>query len=65
LAILRNGPLLDINNRTINATRFVNALEKSLENYVMHLRANDFNSETWKNAISKIEDICENCNTSR
>lgn len=60
--ILRKGALLDKRNRTINATKFVNALEKSLDNYIDDLKSKDFNTIIWKNAILKIEDICENCN---
>ena len=36
-------------------------LEKSLENYTNSLKNEDFNSNIWKNAIFKLEDVCENC----
>ena len=62
--ILRKDELLDMSNRTINATKFVKALEKSLENYIKNLRTEDFNSIIWKRALLKIEDICKNCNAS-
>lgn len=57
--------LLDKKNRTINATRFVRALNKSLDNYINTLKNSDFNEKIWKNAIFKIEDVCENCKPSR
>jgi hypothetical protein len=60
--ILRKNALLDKSNRTINATKFVKALEKSLENYIDTLRTMDFNSTIWERALIKIEDVCENCN---
>ena len=60
--ILRKDALLDKANKTINATKFVSALEKSLDNYIDSLKVNDFNTKIWKNAILKIEDVCENCN---
>jgi hypothetical protein len=64
--ILRDdSTLLDNSNRVINAVRFVKALGKALDNYVSNLRENDFNSAIWKNAIFKIEDVCENCKVSR
>lgn len=63
--ILGRNALVDKSNRTINATKFVKALEKSLDNYTKTLRAEDFNSTIWKRALLKIEDVCENCNASR
>lgn len=63
--ILRKDVLLDEKNKTINSTKFVNALGKSLDNYVDNLKTNDFSSKIWKNALFKLEDICENCKSSR
>ncbi|SIO41517.1 hypothetical protein [Chitinophaga niabensis] len=62
--ILRKDSLLDKKNKTVNATKFVLALNKSLGNYIKDLERNDFNSRIWKNAIVKLEDICENCKVS-
>lgn len=59
--IVRSGTLLDKSNRTINATRFVNALEKALDNYINNLKVSDISTTIWKHAILKIEDVCENC----
>jgi len=59
--ILRKGDLLDKKNKAINATKFVRAIDKALNNYINTLRQNDFSSQIWKNAILKIVDICENC----
>lgn len=61
--ILRKDSLLDRKNKTINATKFVSALNKALNNYIEVLKNNDFNSLIWKNAILKLEDVCENCKT--
>src|SRR5258708_9503126 len=60
--ILRKGPLLDKINIAVNATKFVHSLEKSLDNYIESLKATDFNSKIWENALFKIEDVCQNCN---
>lgn len=64
--ILRDDSIiLDKTNRTVNAVRFVEALDKSLDNYVSSLKESDFNSAIWKHAIFKIEDVCENCKVKR
>jgi len=60
--ILRKGPLLDEMHWAINATKFVHSLDGSLDSYVESLKSNDFNSKIWKNALFKIEDVCQNCN---
>lgn len=62
--ILRKGPLLDKNCKTINATKFVSALNRALNSYVELLKRSYFNSPIWKNAILKLEDICDNCEAS-
>lgn len=59
--ILRKDVLLDKTNKTINSTKFVGALNKSLDKYVNELKISDLNSTLWKNAMLKIEDICDNC----
>jgi len=60
--ILKKDALLDKTNKTINATKFVSSLEKSLDKYIQDLKTQDFNSQIWKNAILKLDDICDNCN---
>jgi hypothetical protein len=62
--ILRKNNLLDKTNKEINATKFVKAVEKSLDNYVDSLKANDFDAKIWEKAILKIENVCENCKAS-
>jgi len=62
--ILRKDDLLDKKNKTINATKFVKAIEKSLENYINSLKSNNINDEIWVNALFKIENVCVNCNAS-
>ncbi|WP_417198927.1 hypothetical protein [Bizionia sp.] len=63
--ILRKNSLLDTKNKTINAKKFVEMLEKSLENYTSSLENEDFNSEIWNNAIFKLENVCENCRVTK
>ncbi len=60
--ILLSGQLLDTPNKTINAKKFVEALEKSIKHYRDRLQTEDFTSNIWKHAIVKLEDICNNCN---
>jgi hypothetical protein len=60
--ILRDSsPILDKKERTINAVKFVESLEQALDNYISELKADDCNSTIWKNALIKIQDICDNC----
>lgn len=59
--ILGSGLILDKTERTINARAFVIALENSLENYLNDLRTNTFGSQIWNFAITKLENICDNC----
>lgn len=63
--ILRKDTILDKTEKTINSTKFVDALEKALINYIDSLKANDFSSLIWKHALFKLDDICENCKASR
>lgn len=62
--IRRDGELLNVNERCVNSNKFVRALQKSLKNYINQLRAENFDSKLWKNAIIKLEDICKNCKAS-
>lgn len=53
--------LLDKPNRSINAFSFASKLKKSLEAYRSELRANDWNSQLWKNLREKMKSIIKNC----
>jgi hypothetical protein len=61
--ILRVGDLLDKSERTINADKFVESLNKSLITYIQNLEENDINEAggIWSKAILKINHICKNC----
>jgi hypothetical protein len=59
--ILLKGELLDPTNKTINAELFIEALYKSLKDYLTDLKNQDVNSDLWKYAFLKLDDICENC----
>lgn len=59
--IRRDGELLNIEEKYINSNKFVKALENSLRNYIIRLTEEDINSDIWKKAIFKLEDICNNC----
>lgn len=59
--ILLCGPLLDLNEKSINAELFVFALQKSLERYIDNLRAHGMETTIWLNAFSKLKSICKNC----
>lgn len=56
--IRRNGPLLDKENKTINATRFLNALHDELKCYVASIKKD---SAVYCKAREKLDCICKNC----
>lgn len=61
--IRRNKALLEQAGgiRTINATKFVRALQSALENYRQELRNADWNDEMWVNLRRKMKAVCSNC----
>jgi hypothetical protein len=56
--ILRRGPLLDTNERTINAKKFVELLQKAVADYAIQLQTN---ATLWKNFRNKMNAVCDNC----
>lgn len=56
--ILRKGPLLDMQQRTINARKFVDLLQLAVRDYAKQLQTND---ELWANCCRKMITICSNC----
>lgn len=61
--INRNGNLLEKKTRTINATKFIEALKNELREYTDNLKYEPFQSQKWECAIKKLDNICDNCNT--
>jgi len=59
--ILRKGKLLERKTRTTNATKFIEALKNDLREYTDSLRFELFQSQKWKCAIRKLDNICNNC----
>lgn len=59
--ILLYGQLLNEEERTINAEKFMQSLQAALNNYKEELVTKDFTSVIWKNTLAKLEDICANC----
>jgi len=55
------GPLLNIDDRIINASAFAKALQLSFNSYMAVLRNSALNDGIWRKALIKIEDICRNC----
>lgn len=60
--ILLPGKILDQKTYAIGSRNFLTSLKKSLDNYTNTLRQEEVSSHYWKNAIRKLEDICDNCN---
>lgn len=59
--IVRKGKLLDDLEFSINARLFIQALDKSVNEYLDELSNSDFSSERWGKALSKLKSICDNC----
>nr|WP_165921665.1 hypothetical protein [Sulfuricurvum sp. IAE1] len=59
--IRRKGVLFESSKKTINATRFHNALKNELEDYTNRLRSEPFGGTTWRAALRKLDHICDNC----
>jgi hypothetical protein len=57
--ILRKGSIFDVAEKSINATLFLKTLRSIVEDYVGDLRVQDMHAVCWKNALQKIEYICE------
>jgi hypothetical protein len=58
---LKEAPIFNKAEKTINATKFFNELRKSLEAYRDLLITADWDSEVWVNCRKKISFIIENC----
>lgn len=59
--ILRRGRLLDVEAKTINATRFLRELKKAVVEYGGQLTIDD---ECWNQFKSKMNVVCANCENS-
>ncbi|CSC77315.1 Uncharacterised protein [Vibrio cholerae] len=58
--IRRKGELVDKNEKIINATKFMNALESELNAYLHKLEIEDFTDLVWVNLLKKIDFIASN-----
>ena len=56
--ILRKGPLLDCQNKTINATCLMKQLQSEVQEYAIVLKSDD---TVWENCCKKLQAICSNC----
>lgn len=59
--IVRKGKLFDNHTKKINATRFLDKLEKTLNNYTDDLKNEVWSSKKWQNLIKKLNSIINNC----
>jgi hypothetical protein len=59
--LFNDGRLFDAEEKTINATAFLAALEKCLDKYLQLLRDSKSNQPLWTNAVKKLNFICDNC----
>ena len=63
--IVRSGPLFDTESLKINATKFLNILEKYLKMYRDSLIDNNWNDPIWKNLRKKMDIVIKNCERSK
>jgi hypothetical protein len=61
--IIRSGPVFDQATRTVNATRFLAAMEKLLNQFCDQLKSSDWKSEDWQNVHKKMRALCKHCRT--
>ncbi len=59
--ICRKGSIFDESSLVVNANAFLKALGNSLYDYCEELKRENWDSTLWKNAIKKIDAICDNC----
>lgn len=59
--LFKDGPLFDAENKTINATAFLTAIEMCLNNYHGRLLESKSTHPLWMNAVKKLHFICDNC----
>jgi len=59
--IWRKGPLLDMEGKTINATRLLLELKKAVEVYGTQLTSDD---DCWRHFKNKMKAVCANCDVS-
>lgn len=56
--ILRNGPLLDLPTKRINATKFIKQLRKVVDIYANQIQRDD---ALWAQFKKKMKAVCDNC----
>jgi hypothetical protein len=54
-------PLLNKNNKTINATKFGEKLLESLEDHKNELKQSEWNSELWNHTKERMKSLIKNC----
>ena len=59
--ILRKGVLFNKATNTINATKYLNAMERELSSYTGSLRIMPFKNKQWRGVIRRLDYICEHC----
>ncbi|MDP3287696.1 MAG: hypothetical protein Q8M64_05255 [Methyloversatilis sp.] len=53
-----SGPLLDVNAKTLNATRFLRLLRSEVRLYAQKIQTDD---QLWKHLCKKMDALCNNC----
>ena len=63
-AIHRRGPMLDFQNRTVNAHLFFAEVQHCFEEYCQQLERSAWGSEVWGKFRSRMNDLIRNCEIS-
>ena len=59
--IRRKGVLFDNQTKTINATKFLESLDRTLTKYTIDLKVENWESKKWDNLNKKLISIIKNC----
>ena len=59
-----DSPLFDPQKKSINANKFMDALDDVLSKYLQELKDSQFKKPVWKNACKKLDHICDHCQES-
>lgn len=59
--IVRKDELFNSQTKTINASKFLLAMETTLDNYANRLKVEDWDSSIWDNLRRKLRKIINNC----
>ena len=57
----KDSPILDLKLKSINANKFMKALDDVISKYFQELKNSQFEELVWKKACKKLSHICDHC----